>query len=77
MKETIIKLIVVIICVLLIIAMIIGSIERNKRQEKEYNNGVCFCGGKYHLIGVYGRMPTFVYECDKCQHTFCTNKLMD
>ena len=51
-----------------IIAAIVLSGADIKKVKDEYNDGNCFCGGRFHLVMQYNS-GDYLYECDSCGKT--------
>lgn len=69
-----IRAIILIISILLLVIMFIAAIKQSNEQIEEYNNGICSCGGEYHLVAINN--TGVCYECNKCGHTVRLLKLM-
>lgn len=60
------KMILLVIGVLLLLALGYGC--QQTIDSREYNNGVCTCGGHFHYEQAVGHRFTtdYIYACDKC-----------
>ena len=63
LRNIIITALIVILALVLMIGNVVGAFQ-------EYNNGVCECGGHFHLVDTPNRTHVvYTYECDVCGYT--------